>query len=304
MSNPYFSSNPVFAEKSKLDRTPGGYPTMPGYTPGSSQPTAPGQQQPAYGEYRGQDYAQQAMSAEELQRSYDQPAAGPMDTGRMTLDDAIMKTGVVIGTIVLTAAIHWLVLGPNMGLTMLGLVVGLVLGLVNAFKKEPSPLLIMGYAVAEGLFLGGISAMFESQWGGIVLQAVLATSVTFLVCLGLYASGMVRVTAKSVRILMFAMLGYLAFSLVNLVLMFTGVTTDPWGLRGATIMGIPLGIIVGVLAVVLAAYSLIVDFDAIKRGVQRGVPQKYSWAAAFGIAVTLVWLYLEFLRLLAILRDN
>lgn len=294
MSNPYFSSNPVFAEKSKLDRTPGGYPTMPGYTPGANQATAA--PQPTYGE--------STISAAELEHAYQQPAAGPMETGRMTYDDAVMKTGIVVGTIILAAAIHWLVIGPSMALTFGGLLVGLVLGLVNAFKKEPSPALIMGYAIAEGLFLGGISAVFEAQWGGIVLQAVLATSITFLVCLGLYSSGKVRVTPKATRMLMIAMLGYLAFSLVNLVLMLTGVVTDPWGLRGMTIMGIPLGLIIGAFAVLLAAYSLIVDFDSIKRGVERGVPEKYSWAAGFGIAVTLVWLYLEFLRLLAILRNN
>ena len=207
MSNPYFSSNPAFAEKSKLDRTPAGYPGMAGYTPGqtgTAQHT--GYAHPGYPQQGQNAPADHAMSPERLEDAYRAPAAGPLDTGRMTYDDAIMKTAIVVGTIVVTAAVHWLVLGPNMGLTMLGLVAGLVLGLVNAFKKEPSPLLIMGYAVAEGLFLGGISAMFESQWGGIVLQAVLATSVTFLVCLGLYTSGKVRVTAKSTRIMLIAML--------------------------------------------------------------------------------------------------
>ncbi|MDO5701088.1 MAG: Bax inhibitor-1/YccA family protein [Bowdeniella nasicola] len=298
MSNPYFSSNPVFSERSKLDRTPNGYPAMPGYTPGATATSNPDGRsaEPAASAYP-------APSIEELNATYAQRSASPTEMGRMTYDDAIVKSVLVIGTIVLTAAVHWFLIGPSMGLMFLGLIGGLVLGLVNAFKREPSPVLIMGYAVTEGLFLGGISAAFEAQWGGIVMQAVLATSITFLVCLGLYRSGTVRVTAKSTRILLIAMLGYMAFSLVNLLLMWTGISSDPWGLRGMTIMGIPLGVIIGVGAVILASYSLIVDFDAIERGVRRGVPQRYSWAAAFGLAVTLVWLYLEFLRLLAILRD-
>ena len=87
--------------------------------------------------------------------------------------------------------------------------------------------------------------------------------------------------------------------------MLTGVSTDPWGLRtGVEIFGIPLGLLVGVVAVFLAAMSLIMDFDSIKRGVEAGVPGRYAWAAAFGLAVTLIWLYLELLRLLAILRSE
>ena len=183
--------------------------------------------------------------------------------------------------------------------------VGLVLGLVNAFKREPSPALIMAYAVAQGLFLGGISAVFGAMYEGIVLQAVVATFAVFAVSLGLFASGKVRVTGKFTRFLLIGMLGYLAFSLVNVVLMLTGVSTDPWGLRtGVEIFGIPLGLLVGVVAVFLAAMSLIMDFDSIKRGVEAGVPGRYAWAAAFGLAVTLIWLYLELLRLLAILRSE
>jgi uncharacterized YccA/Bax inhibitor family protein len=192
------------------------------------------------------------------------------------------------------------------GLWPVGMIAGLVLGLVNAFKKNPSPVLITLYAVAEGVFLGGISLAFAgiavgSSGGsltGIVLQAIVATMATFAAALFLYKSGRVRVTPKFTRWLLIAMVGYLAFSLINVVLTWTGVL-DGWGMRGGA-----LGIIVGLFAVGLAAASLIVDFDAIKRGVEQGVPAKFAWSAAFGLTVTLVWLYLEFLRLIAIFNSS
>lgn len=290
MANPYFSATPGF----NGEKTPAGYPQMPGYQPGGATATAPqyGQAQPSG-----------VPTAEELNAAYSQPAASPLQTGRMTMDDAIMKTGIVLATIIAAAAVHWLVLGPNVLLTYGGLAVGFILGLVNAFKKVPSPGLIMAYAVAEGLFLGGISAVFDAAFEGIVTQAVLATVVTFAACLLLYKTGMVRVTARSTKILMIAMIGYLLFSLVNLVLMWTGVASGSFGLRSVTVGGIPLGLVIGLFAVFLAAWCLIQDFDSIERGIAAGVPHQYAWGAAFGIAVTLVWMYLEFLRLIAIFRD-
>ncbi|MFD1717141.1 Bax inhibitor-1/YccA family membrane protein [Georgenia deserti] len=309
MSNPVFERSPIFGEKA--GRTPNGYPAYPGYTPGQGTQTA-SPQQPYGGQYATQQpYAQpqqgygQGASVEDLERAYQAPPAAPADTGRMTYDDVIMKTGMVLGVIVLAAAANWFLFGANMVLTFGGLIVGLVLGLVNAFKREPSPALIMGYAAAEGLFLGGISAVFNTAYEGIVLQAVIGTMSVFAVSLFLFKSGAVRVTPKFTRWVLIAVVGYALFSLVNLVLMITGVSTDPWGLRtGVEIMGIPLGVLLGVFAVGLAALMLIMDFDSIKRGVEGGAPARYAWSAAFGLAVTLVWLYIEFLRLLAILRGS
>ncbi|MGO1240941.1 MAG: Bax inhibitor-1/YccA family protein, partial [Cellulosimicrobium funkei] len=126
----------------------------------------------------------------------------------------------------------------------------------------------------------------------------LSTVATFAAALFLFRSGKVRVTPKFTRWLLIAMVGYLAFSLVNVVLVLFGVL-DGWGMRGGTI-----GIVVGLIAVGLAAASLIVDFDSIKRGVEAGVPAKFAWSAAFGLMVTLIWLYLEFLRLFAILQSS
>jgi uncharacterized YccA/Bax inhibitor family protein len=240
---------------------------------------------------------------QDLEQSYAGPSATPTQTGRMTYDDVIVKSGGLLTIIVAAAAVAWFVFPGNALIMFTGLIGGLVLGLINAFKREPSPALIVGYAAFEGLFLGGISQVFEASYGGIVMQAVLATFATFAATLLLFTSGKVRVTPKFTRIVLIAGAGYLLFSLVNLGLMVFGVMDNAWGVRGVSIMGIPLGVVIGLAAVVLAAAFLVMDFDAIKRGVEGGIPARFAWSAAFGLIVTLVWLYLEFLRLLAIMRE-
>ena len=178
-----------------------------------------------------------------------------------------------------------------------------MLALVNIFKKEPSPALILAYAAAQGVFLGGISLMFETQWSGIVAQAVIGTLAVVGVTLALFASGKIRASKRATKVFLIAMVGYLVFSFINLILMWTGVNNDPWGLLGASICGIPLGLIIGVLVILMAAYSLVLDFDMIQQGVRNRAPKKYGWTGAFGIMVTVIWLYLEILRFLAIARD-
>ncbi|GAA3797109.1 Bax inhibitor-1/YccA family protein [Cellulomonas soli] len=275
MSNPVFDNSPVFGDPRKKKRTAG--------APGGATMTA------------GTAGAQVADAAT-LNALYDSPAATTRETGRLTYDDVIVKTAGLLALLVVTGAATW-VLAP--GLWIVGAIVGLVLGLVNAFRRSPSPVLITLYTAAQGVFLGGISAFYESQWDGIVGQAVLATLSVFAVSLVLFRSGKVRVTPKFQRAVLVAMVGYVVYSLVNVVLMIFGVGGGDFGpLRSG-----PLGIVVGLVAVGLAAASLIMDFDSIKRGVDLGVPAKMAWSAAFGLIVTLVWLYLELLRLLAILRQ-
>lgn len=237
----------------------------------------------------------QTAPAADLEQMYGAPSATTRDTGRLTYDDVIMKTAAMLGIVVVVGGVTW-ALAP--GLWFVGMIVGLGLGLVNAFKKNPSPALIMAYAVAQGVFLGGLTFVFETMWPGIAVQAVLATVATFAACLALYRSGKVRVTPKFTRWLIIAIAGYAVFSLVNFGLVMFG-ALDGWGLREG-----PFGIIIGLVAVGLASAALIMDFDAIKRGVEQGAPAKMAWAAAFGLVVTLIWLYVEFLRLLAILRGD
>lgn len=277
MSNPYFNNSPVFGQNTK------GVPPVP-----------------QAGGY-GQTGTMAPQQLEQLEQTYALPSANAAQTGRMTYDDVIMRTGLLLGTIVVVGAATWFLGAPSglvYPLMIVGLIGGLVLGLVNAFKKEPSPGLIMAYAVLEGMFLGGISGFFAMQYNGIVTQAILATLATFAAVLVLFRSGKVRATPKFTRIVMVAAAGYLVFSLINLVLLMTGVL-DGWGMRSG-----PLGLLIGAFAVLLASAMLVIDFDSIKRGVERGVPTKYAWSAAFGLTVTLVWMYLEFLRLLTILRGD
>jgi uncharacterized YccA/Bax inhibitor family protein len=284
MTNPVFNNSAVFGDpRARGNR---GRAQQTAARPGAYGATATGP----------------VIEAQSLEQMYGAPAATTRDTGRLTYDDVIIKTGGLLALLVVVAAATWNV-AP--GLWPLGAIAGLVLGLVNAFKKNPSPLLITLYTVAQGVFLGGISLAFQNMtFDGqgvqpIVLQAVIATFATFGAALFLFKSGRVRVTPKFTRWLLIAMVGYLAYSLVNVVMMFF-VSSDGFGpLRNGAI-----GVIAGLFAVGLAAASLIMDFDAIKRGVEQGVPAKFAWSAAFGLIVTLVWLYLEILRILAILQGR
>jgi uncharacterized YccA/Bax inhibitor family protein len=233
-------------------------------------------------------------SAQQLEDMYAQPSATPVRAGRMTVDDVVTKLGISMAVLLVGAAVGWI----YPGLFFVGMIVGLVLGLVNSFRKEPSPALILAYAGFEGLFVGGISRFFEEQWDGIVGQAVLGTLSVFVVSLFLYRSKRVRVTPKFQRMAIIALGGYVLFSLVNLVASLFGVG-DGWGFRSGA-----LGVAISLFAVGLAAVMLILDFDFVEQGVRNGLPEKYSWYAAFGLLVTLVWLYIEMLRLIAILRGD
>ena len=235
-------------------------------------------------------------TAGQLEDMYTAPSATSVDTGRMTMDDVVIKTGIMFAVLLPLAAINYVVASPL--LTFGGVIVGLVLGLIVSFKQSTSPALILSYAAAEGLFIGGISQAFETRWDGIVPQAVLGTLAVFAVALAAYKSGKVRATPKFRKTVLIAMGGYLVFCLVNLVVMLFGGGGE-FGLRQG-----PLGFAIGLFAVGLAAAMLILDFDFADQGVKNGIPERYSWLAAFGLVVTLVWLYIEMLRLIAILRGD
>jgi len=264
---------------------------------GQNQFGQPGYGQQAYGQ---PGYGQQSMSNDQLQQMYNRPAAGPAETGRMTFDDVIVKTAVCLGAVVVGAAVTLSVaLGLASMLMIVGALGGFVLALVNTFKKQPSPALILAYAALEGLFLGGLTRVLDTMYPGVGLQAVVGTLSVFAVTLLLFKSGKVRATPKAMKFFMIAIVGYALFSLVNMVMMMTGLTTEPFGLRSGII-----GVVIGILAIGLAAFSLVMDFTNIEEGVRNGAPERFSWTAAFGLTVTLVWLYVEIIRLLAILRGD
>ncbi len=299
MSNPVFGSSSVFADpvkrrgNKKEDRQ---------QTTSQADPYA-GSQQGAYGAGSGAYSA--APAAASLNQMYDSPSATSVDTGRLTYDDVIMKTGGLLALLVVVAALTWVSFDAMPNLYIAGAIIGFVLAMVNIFKKKISPGLIIAYAIAEGVFVGGLSAMLNSVFPGVALQAVLATAITFGVTLALFKSGKIRASAKATKIFMVAMLGYLAFSLVNVGVMVFGSSNSAWGLRSdVEVFGMPLGVVVGVVAVIIAAYALVLDFDSIQRGVTQGAPAQFAWKAAFGLIVTLVWLYVEFLRIFAILAGR
>ncbi|WP_309106201.1 Bax inhibitor-1/YccA family protein [Arthrobacter sp.] len=260
-----------------------------------------GQAQYGQTQYGQNPYGQpQNLSQDQLQDMYNAPAAGRADVGRMTFDDVIVKTAACLGVLVAGAAVTLVVgLGLASMLMIVGALGGFVLALVNTFKKQPSPALILAYAGLEGLFLGGLTRILDGMYPGVGLQAVIGTLSVFTVTLLLFKSGKVRATPKAMRFFMIAMIGYALFSVVNLVMMMTGVLDQPFGLRSGII-----GVVIGILAIGLAAFSLVMDFTSIEAGVRAGAPQRFSWTAAFGLTVTLVWLYVEIIRLLAILRGE
>jgi uncharacterized YccA/Bax inhibitor family protein len=306
--------NPIFNGKNFRGATQA--PPVPqapyGQAPYGQQPYGQPYGQQSFGRAPGQVMdgqggdAQPNMTNEQLQQMYNQPAAGPADTGRMTYDDVIVKTAACLAVVVAGAAVTMFVsLGLASILMIVGALGGFVLALVNTFKKQPSPALILAYAGLEGLFLGGLTRILDGMYPGVGLQAVIGTLSVFGVTLLLFKSGKVRATPKAMRFFMIAIIGYAVFSLINMVMMWTGAVDSPFGLRTEVeILGIPLGVFIGLLAIGLAAFSLIMDFTSIEAGVRSGAPQRFSWTAAFGLTVTLVWLYVEIIRLLAILRGD
>lgn len=249
------------------------------------------------------DQMNQPVSAEQLQAQFDLPSATPVQMDRMTYEGTTTKTALIgIGTII--AAIPGY-LFPNMALMWISAIVAFVVSLIVIFQKKANPALIAVYGLAEGYFLGAITTWVETYFEvpGAGLQALTATFVTFGVVLALYRSGKVRYTSKMNRFLMVAGLSYLVFSFANLLYMWFGPSKTAWGLRSDVMLfnTIPLGVVIGGFAVVLACISLIADFDFIENAVKNGAPKHLEWTAAFGLILTLVWLYIEFLRIIAIL---
>ncbi|GAA3930146.1 Bax inhibitor-1/YccA family protein [Microbacterium soli] len=313
MSNFVFN-NPAFQQQDP--RKAATYPGAPRGAQGTyAPPPPPAAAQAASFQHAGMDAAAHAR----LEGMYSAPSAGAIETDRMTVEDTVWKTAGLFGILLVTAVIGWVwTLGglvPRFGVAegslvpwMVGALGGFILAMVVTFtsRKKVRPALIFAYAAFEGLFVGGISAFFETVWPGVVMQATLATVAVVGVTLALFASGRVRASKKMTKIVLIAMVGYLVFQVVNLILMWTGVVNADltFGLYSMKIAGIPLGLIIGILVVLMAAYSLVMDFDQIQQGVRNGAPRPYGWVGAFGIMVTVVWLYVEILRILAILRGS
>jgi len=220
--------------------------------------------------------------------------------GAMTIRGTATKTFLLLALAVMSGSYTWsqAASGGGMGLGVVGAIGGFIVALILCFKHPWAPVLAPLYAVLQGLFLGGISAVFSARYGGIVFQAVAMTFGTLFALLAAYQSGYIRATEKF-KLGIFAATGGIAVVyLVSMVLGFFGVQIP--GIFGSGLVGIGFSIVV----VVIAALNLVLDFDMIEQGAQAGAPKYMEWYGAFGLMVTLVWLYLEILRLLAKLKDH
>lgn len=257
--------------------------------------------QPQYGQQYGQpQYGQQAQYGQPYgEADYGVAAptySEPIPAGeRLTMNDVMVKTGINLGLVAVGAAVAWY--APV--LLLLGMVGGLVLGLVNSFKKKVSPILVMTYALMEGLLLGGLSAVVDMRYPGVAIQAVLATFVVAGTTLALFANGKLRATPKLNKIFMIGAIGYLAYGFISIL----GAGIFGSSLNSVSLFGIPLGLIVGLFAVALATYSLLLDFTTTSEAVEAGLPERESWRLAFGLTASLVWLYVEILRVLMYLAS-
>jgi len=224
------------------------------------------------------------------------PATSTAADRPMTIDDVVTRTGVTLAT-ALVAGVLTAALG-GYALMVPAMIVGLVLALIIVFKQSANPGLVLGYAVAEGIALGAITGVFNRLIPGIALQAILGTSVVFAAMLVVYRTGAVKVTPRLTKWVIGATAGAAGLMLVDLLL---GLFHVNLHLRDGS--G-PLSIIVSLVFIGIAAFNFLLDFDQADRAIRAGVPARFAWYIAFGLMVTLVWLYLEMLRLLASLQRN
>jgi uncharacterized YccA/Bax inhibitor family protein len=226
------------------------------------------------------------------------------ESSTMTLNGAVNKTGLLLAMLIVAAAFTWSrFTGPESMPQVLpwlatGAIGGFIVALITVFKKEWSPVTAPVYAVLEGLFLGGFSAMMELRFPGIVMQAVVLTFGTLFALLAAYRSGLIKATENFKLGVVAATGGIALLYLVNIGMGFFGksmgfIHESSW-----------IGIAFSGFVVVIAALNLVLDFDFIEKGVEQGAPKYMEWYAAFGLIVTLVWLYLEILRLLAKLQSR
>ena len=223
---------------------------------------------------------------------------------RLTLNDVIVKTGIVFAITVVFAVVGWNLVQPKPWIFLVAVVAALGVGLANAFMKRISPALVLLYGVLEGIVVGAISYLYNemalaSGYEGLVLQAVIGTMTAFGVMLVVYNTGLIKVNGRFVKVMLVAIISYAVIGIASLIAAVLGVGGG-WGFYGVG----TLGLILCALGVLLAAFTLLLDFEAIKQGIAMGVPERESWRMAYGLLVSLVWLYLEILRFLAIAASS
>ena len=290
------SSNPVFSRRGfSRDNGYAGFNAAPqaGAATAGANPYAQGT---AANPYATNPYATNPYAQQDTQ--YGAPQA-PARSGAMTIDDVVTRTGITLGTVVLTAALAWALLpvdeanlNQSYGIAMGAALIGFVLAMVQSFKRTPVPALIVSYAAFEGVFLGVISSAVSTYIGpGVVMQAVMGTMCVFAGVLVAYKMRWIRVNRRFVGFVMAATIGFLLLMVINILFAVIG-------------GGDGLGILFGIVGIILGACFLAMDFKQVEDGINFGAPREESWLAAFGLTLTLVWIYLEMLRLLSILNGN
>jgi uncharacterized YccA/Bax inhibitor family protein len=259
------------------------------------------QQYPGYGapQYGAPQYGAPSPYGAQPQDPYAAPSPyAPSTTQYMTMVDVVTKTGLSFLVMVVTASLTWALPGfTGATLALPAVLIALVLGLVISFKQIANPAATLAYAALYGVALGAISEIFEARFHGIVMQAIIGTFGVFAGMLVVYKTGAIKVTPKLTRWLIGAMIGVLVLMVANWISYFF--SADGLGLRE----GGPVGIIFSLVVIGVAAFSLLLDFDMADEAIRRGAPAKFAWYIAFGLLVTVVWLYLEILRLLSYFRE-
>lgn len=231
-------------------------------------------------------------------------------TSRMTIDSVVQKTGLTLGVVVVTALATW-ILTPSIDQNItqaefsriiaaatIGSLGAFALSMVNSFKKVISPALVLAFAAFEGVALGGLSKVFDAQFGGSVVSgAVIGTMAAFGGTLTAYKVLDIKVGDKFRTMVMAAVFGMVGLSVMELVLGMFGASLGLFGFGG-------LGLLTAIAGLVLGVFMLIMDFDYVEQGVRFGLPEVESWRAAFAMTVSLVWIYTNLLRLLAILQND
>ena len=270
------------------------------FTP-QQQPAQGGFQQPYGYQQPGQHFPQQGYPQQGYQQPGQYAPQQPVQAGGvMTIDDVITKSAITLGTVIGVAALTFMFMPARF--LMAGMIISAIAGFVTvmvvAARRVINPAAVLVYAAVEGIFIGAVSKLYESLWNGIVPAAVLATVVASAATLGAYKFFRIRVTNKFRKMVMIGTLAYAGVLLVNFVLSLFGINF----LFGHGNMALLL--LISALGVGLAVFNLILDFDYIEQGIAMQAPASESWRAAFGLTVTLVWLYIEMLRLLSYFRSN
>ena len=320
MANPVMNS--IVKDWSTQQATPAGYPAMPGYQPASQQAQNPyaGATNP-YGTQQGVDYSGQPVYGtaqagtegypvssgyEEQMASYEAmmnaPAADAVDRGTMTYDDVVVKSLMCFGLLLVGAVAGWMsgmvAIGAAMLVALAACVVTVGLAVFIQFSKKVRPGAIVAYSLVEGFVLGALSSAFEMRYPGIVVSAVLATLVVIGTTLAAFMMGFVRNSSTLTRVAGIGSIAFFFYYLVTFALSVSGMV-NMRAVNNITLFGIPLGLIIGVLAVFIGVLCLVRDFDAVKVGVANNVPEKYSWLCTFAIMTDVIWMYLEILKILS-----